>query len=936
MSKLTPKQFDALDRIQRLPQLQPFFFKKARGLKWFDEFENRGFFDPSKNPMPMESKDERYWQIPSWPALDYLVRMAPELEQVQAAEYVEGYLNLIRSVTRKAMESGKGNYRTWWQFAKIIKHIPVQYIISQDVEMFAYWLRDRFDRTLVAVELSKGFLKNLLAADVENSKGLILKLLEALTQFKRVDKGRAFGSEKKPVLSVDESHARKIFKKLAPDIGRVVGQDGVEVFRKKVEEILVELDKDEYSYIWRPAVEEHRQNVGTEDALHIFISAFRDFLDSYVAGHSNGVTDYVCFLLESEYRVIQRVAIYVASQHFDDFKTISERILKSDFFNRHFQHELRHLLEKNFGALDSESRKQVLGIIDTLIVDSDLDSKLKTKQVAHKKLIWLSAIRGQGDDDADNLYESNFQITGSEPKHPEFSSYMESGSGGDKTPYFKEQLLSRKADYLVELLNGFQEEFGWDKPTMRGLAKELKEAVKASPGYFDGNLSKFVSGDFAYSFEVIEAYRELWTERKYDVDWDRLFDFCLSLIKREDCWSDKLNKPRDAFVANRSWIIGAIGELINAGTRSDKNAFDTRFMPKAKKILDIVLSMQEGEEFKVDSDAVFVAINSPRGKCIEALVNYALRAARLADKERGEHEQVWAGLQPNFDRELARAEEGVYEFVTLVANYLPNFLYLSRGWTVDNLPSIFSKSDRLRWLCAMRGYAYVNEVYKEIYDFLRDEEHLWEALNAGELKEKTKEKVIQNIAVAYLSWDESLSDPKSPIKIFIERGNVAEYKQLIWFLSGFARRSNDEVKQKIMNLWSHLESRADAESKEGRSLYSELCTWSRLIDDLSGKPKDLLSRAAPFADVEHHAYIVIEALKELVDRYPKETGEIFLRMLEGCSPTYKEEDIKYILKKLWLSDRTGKKIVTEICDKYIEHEVAFCFEYLRELKEGDN
>jgi len=935
VSRLTPKQFDALDRIQRLPQLQPFFFKEARGLKWFDELENRGFFNPANNPMPVESEHEGYWQIPSWSALDYLVGTAPELEEVQAAEYVERYLNVIRSVTRKAMELDTGNYRTWWQFAKIVRRIPVKYITSQDVELFAYWLRDKYDRMIVADELSKGLLNNLLAADEENSKQLLLKLLEALTQFKFVDKRRALGSGKEPLLLVDEGHAREIFKKVASHIGKVVGQDGVEVFRGKIEEILAELDNDHYSSIWRPAVEEHPQNVRTEDPLDIFISAFRDSLDGYVASHSNGAAHYVLSLLDSEYKVIQRVVIYVTSQRFDDLKAVSEHFLTSDFFNYHFQHELHHFLRMNFSSLGSEGRKQVVDIIDGLAVDSDAEGKLKEKQVAYEKLIWLSAIKGQGDEYADILYEKNLRITGSEPEHPDFSSYMESGWEGHKTPYSKEELLSRDIDDLVELLSSFQEEPGWKTPTVRGLAKELKQAVKASPEYFEANLAKFVSGDFAYSFELIEAYRELWTEQKYAVDWNRLFDFCLSLIKRQDFWSDELNKPRDAFVANRSWIVGAIGELITAGTRSDKNAFDTQFMPKAKEILDVVLFKQEGDEFQVDSDAVFVAINSPRGKCIEALINYALRSARVADKEKGGHEQVWGSLQPDFEKELARAKEGVYEFVTLVANYLPNFLYLSKEWTLNNLESIFSKSDRLHWLCAMRGYAYVNKVYKEIYDFLCHEEHLWEALNAGELKEKAKAKVIQNILVAYLSWEEPLDDPASSIRVFLERGKFEEYRDAIWFVRGFRKGSNAKLKKKIMDLWLHLESRADTESREGRSLYSALCTWSCFIDNLSGEQKDLLYRAAPFAEVEHHAYMVIEALKELVDRYPKETGEIYLRMLEGCSPTYKIEDIKYILKRLWLSGDAGKETVKKICDKYIERGVAFCFEYLRQLKEGD-
>lgn len=92
MTELTPRQLDALNRIERKPGLQPFFFRRLKGMQWFDELERRGFFSPERHPAPVESDKEGYFTIPSWPILDYLERTAPELLSGKNHEYADKYI----------------------------------------------------------------------------------------------------------------------------------------------------------------------------------------------------------------------------------------------------------------------------------------------------------------------------------------------------------------------------------------------------------------------------------------------------------------------------------------------------------------------------------------------------------------------------------------------------------------------------------------------------------------------------------------------------------------------------------------------------------------------------------------------------------------------------------------------------------------------------
>jgi hypothetical protein len=74
---------------------------------------------------------------------------------------------------------------------------------------------------------------------------------------------------------------------------------------------------------------------------------------------------------------------------------------------------------------------------------------------------------------------------------------------------------------------------------------------------------------------------------------------------------------------------------------------------------------------------------------------------------------------------------------------------------MTQLPIIFKKENRLRWLCAMQGYTYVNRIYAEIYRFLSENSHFRDALDVEVLGSKGKDKIIQSIIIAYMQGDEN-------------------------------------------------------------------------------------------------------------------------------------------------------------------------------------
>jgi len=926
VSKLTPRQLDALDRIEQKPALQPFFFKKLKGLEWFDELEKRGFFNPGFNLRPVQSDEEGYFSIPNWPILDYLEQTAPDLRQPENLDYADRFLKVMRDVTRSAIADGVSNYRTWWYFAKIVSFIPIEKIASDDVELVEYWLKDSFDRMLVGTELGNHLLPRLLASDSAHAHGLAIGLVNALTALTWNPRRWGTSEDIEASLPVDPYHSKKIFSVHARAVGEKLGEKGVNIFRDRLSEIFGKSDKDKYSAIWRPAIEDHEQNKGQDDAKDILVSALRDALLGYVDRRATAAADYVGELLASETVLFQRVAIHVADEYNRQLGGLVKELIDPQYFEYHYQHEMYHMLQNCFSGFDEKDKQKVLSIIGSIAEqskDSEQPKDIQEKQQAYTWLRWLSAIRGKGYQRADDLYTDNLAITKAEPEHPDFSSYMEVGWVGELSPYSVEELLSRDFDDLFNILRSFKEEGGWKTPSRCGLAQTLKEALKARPELFKGHLTELIGLDFDYTYHLIEGYRELWKEKQYD-NWAELLEFCWAMLQSEGFWLKDPAEQRGGMVALSRWIVGAISELIRAGTADDKTAFDPAMLPMAKKIIVHILEKQEGESFTEERDAVSIAINSPRGKCVEALINYALRLCRLTDKSDKAHDELWINdLQPVFDEQMQQLKDGNLEFVTLFANYLPNLQYLSRSWTMKQLPIIFRKENRLQWLCAMQGYTYVNRIYAEIYRFLSENSHFRDALNAKELESIGKDKIIQNIVIAYMQGDEQLENKNGLLNWLIERWKLEELRDLIWFVWTQRSGQREDVSVKLIPLWIELSTRADPNSEAGKHVLSRLCTWSVFIDELSEQTMELLLRAAPYADLEHDAYILIEELKRLVEQYPDQVADIFIRMLDGFAPTYQQEDIEHIISKLYEDGGENRQKANTICDRYVKYRIGF-------------
>src|SRR6185295_11424099 len=118
-----------------------------------------------------------------------------------------------------------------------------------------------------------------------------------------------------------------------------------------------------------------------------------------------------------------------------------------------------------------------------------------------------------------------------------------------------------------------------------------------------------------------------------------------------------------------------IADTLHSGTQSDEHAYQPDLLPRAQQIIDALLE-REPPHPELAYDAMFQAINTTKGRVVEALFSHALRASRVSDNVEGNHANAWKQLQPIFERELIACKNANFEFTTLCGAYLSQLQYL--------------------------------------------------------------------------------------------------------------------------------------------------------------------------------------------------------------------------------------------------------------------
>ena len=881
-----------------------YFFEHVENIEWLSYLHHYGFF--RYNPEPIEKQDQvGSYTIPFWKPLLYIEKISKEITEEKHTKYGNMVMEIIRHHS-KFDEYGKRveNYRTDWYFIKIMSNLPQKNITTDDIGNISNYFDVNDNKTLLASEIGKSLLPNLIeAGEKEKVAGLLKIIIKSRNQ--------------KPISIIEDYWLNKLIEENKSEICNILPFEAAKVFVNQMFQIISH-NREEFGNVWIAAIEDHPQNSFPDRYQNILVRATRDFILHAANEDPENAKEFIIELLEKEHSIFKRIAIYIISTNWDNYSILFWKYFGKEIFDdMSIKHEIYELFHNNFNLLTEEQKDIIIDWIENCPywLPDDIQPEKKQMLLAITKQNWLHAIKDSDFQKAKERYEYYKDITNTEPEHPSFSFW--SGDGGIQvgaiSPIKFEELLERSnqdiSQYLIEY-NDTGEWFG--KPSIEGLEDTLREAAKRNPDKFSSDLFPFLEVSQGYQYKLLFGFFEAWKNNK-EFDWNSVLEFCQQIINEDGFWSYDYHENE---LNHRDLIISQIAILIREGTRDDSHAYDEKYLPITEEIVLKVLSKVESD-IKYDDDLSMSIANSPKGLILTAAIDYSLRYARL---NKDSDEVRWPEIiKDEFTNRLNKTLDDSLEFSFILGMYLPNLLYLDKNWVEENINLIFPLEYEGQWKAAMQGYLLHSKVYDRSYSLIKENGHYLSAINAEFGKKEIREKIIQHVCIGYLIGKENLTENGSLLFILLEDWNSKDILEMIsyfWMLRR-AEELSDKHIEKIILFWdfifTHYKNKIEL-CNDDKNILASIAKLAVFLDRIDERNFEWLKLSVKYLSNNFSSFF-IEYLDKLVDNSPNEAGLVYLEILENdIYPDYDEKHIKSIVYKLYNNHQ--KDIADEICNLY--------------------
>ena len=908
MAKLTAKQESFVEMMKKSEEHAAKGFELLAGQAdpqiWFDALEAAGFFDPSKAPGIVEASEPGYFRIPHWPALNYLQAVSNLAGETNNIDLSRKIIEVIRNVSENDKPDGalRGNSNTFRRFADFLGVLPLDVISLEDLDLLPSWLDSPFDHGMVAHAIAKGILSRLLISDQVDNWEKACRILFHCTAIRQTKLKRFQEDTTEPTSVVDSYWLAQLVKNNALGFGAKAGAEAAEILLERLRETFSG-SRISRSWIWRPAIEDHEQNHSFYATENIFVDGLRDVVLGWIDKDRDTAQPFVQRLLQDVLEIARRIGIHTLNERWVSLKGLYPDLITPELFDWGQLHEVHVLLRGRFLELDRASQDKTLDALRRMPPPKEgPDGKTLLK---HRQRIWLTAITDKGYRPADEWFSDLSTDLGMKesPIHPEFHMYSTSQRGFGPTPFKAQELvLFAEEGNIVEKLNAFEPGNGFDEPTIEALVETVEDGVQQSPDTFLKLLPSFVTAKRPYQYGIINGFKALWDsqeEKHHTVDWVKAWPVLLSTFEKllnDPAFWDEHVEESQGLVPNRDWIPRLIADFLHAGTRSDDKAYLPELLPRGYTLIQILLEKCEPETV-ISEDPTDQAINSSKGRAIEALVSHALRACRVSDKKSGGHAAAWNDLRDVFDSELAKCQDTNYEFSTLATQYLPNLMYLDFGWVRENIKRIFPGEHPNNFMCALDGIAYTN-ASRPLYKLLVDNGIIDVSLPLEMKGRYAREKLIERITLAYL-WDEETLDSPRFAYLF-SPGRSGDLHYASSFLSHIGRNDLSKPQtERILKFWEQCLEWCHKEPEPPVSLLSDLSRLILHLDCVGDRELRWLLEVAPYVHTDYNSDHFIKELARLVDGSPANVVIVLRKLFETTSSIYDySETLPQLIKTL--------------------------------------
>jgi hypothetical protein len=870
-----------------------YFFDGLKNPLWIEPLRARGFF--TEPPGLIKDDEAGTVTLPKWPESGYLARMAPE-----APDLVLSIINALPETENSRVQEDLVDALLRMPANKAASALPR--VLEWTDSRYRFRLQDKLGE--LAVHLTRA-----------DSAGSALKLAKAILAIRgsRFAEGRS---------NHDEWEYGQFLEKYLPGL---VGSEPLEAFGL-VNNLLrdaIEVRKEgrDYSFIWRPAIERHEQNMGHSIEDHL-IDAVVTTAQDILSADPDMIHAVLGDLRRHNLPLFLRLELFILRDFGRLAPSDTERRLRDRalFDNPALKHEYAGLLAAQYANLPSPTREQIAGWVLEGPDPSDWCAAVEKQQGAAPSEEDVRAYKSHWQRDrmawfGEALpsemaaqYEALVQEFGA-PDHPDFASYSRGVTWGPNSPKTEEELRAMQPGELLAFMKDWEPASGWRNSDSRvGLGRAFEAVVTGDPARFAAHGAAFRELHPAYPGHLFSGLaKSKWSDRAWD--WGPVFDLLEWVVLQEE----ETSAPTDDVLEHtwRTTKLEAV-RLLDAALRNNGLEFDDR-----KRVWTVLEKLSSHPDPTAEDLTEWAttepwtqSLNTVRGEAFHTIMQYSLWCHRnLGTEEQakgfGSLPEVREVLDShlNLERESAPAVRSVY------GQFFPWLHLIDKEWAAANAATVFPKSVDLQvyWYAAWGSYILFVSPYDDVLSVLRDE-YRFACERLDNLPEEWERRDLASRLAEHLMiyfWRGKLSDQpgRELLSKFWQTAPARTRGQAIRFLGNTLEDRSVELSaerlEQLQTLWADRISAQTEDKAEELSYFGSWFASGRFPAAWSlPKLRETIAQSRALKDRED----VLGALPSTAPAEPLLTAQALRDLIdiskEPWAIDYKEDEIKQTLALL--------------------------------------
>jgi len=444
---------------------------------------------------------------------------------------------------------------------------------------------------------------------------------------------------------------------------------------------------EDHSVIWRPAVEDHAQNLRDHEARGHLTSTLRDAASLVASEDPAQIQRVVDFLWEGQWHIFKRIALHVVAECAatppEAVATVTRERTLLDLYA--LRHEAGRMLNAAWPSLGEQDRFKVLDWIE----QGPADEELVQEQREWWQLRWLLILRAVLDERRLALLDDLGSRYGT-PEHPDFVSYSTTAGWVSESPLGAVDLLALPLDDIETLLEEWEPTGEALGPSYEGVARELRAVVNQRAPEFAGVAERWGELRHTYVRSILEGFADA-VRAGTSLDWARMLALCSRVL--EQTWERNPERVSFGDDPDWGWARQSAARLIEAGLIAK-----SPIPPELREhVWDLISRLAEDEEPSPASeerdregglDSFTRSINCTRGVAVHAAINYGRWLHRQGVVSTRAFEPMLE-LPNLLERRLDPAIDATACIRSVLAHHFRALVWLDKGWAYTHRTEIF-------------------------------------------------------------------------------------------------------------------------------------------------------------------------------------------------------------------------------------------------------